>query len=198
MKHRPRLLYEELAGAIDARKACLREPRNEYGLEIHNSTIKTCLGLLPSGSGWDSGTDIDLDDSHANKLVLFGEFHHMDGQGFYDGWTDHVVIVTPSLTSDFTLRITGANRNDIKEHLYQTFDAALRRDIAYYLFAPRFPELAVQSAWEDESGNPSQCYQAWYAGIGDERKRFWNDLRGAQDYAADLMEQKFYNRTEAI
>ena len=191
--HRVRLLYRELASAIEARRNCLAAtPVNEFGLDIHEKTISVCGGLLPSGSGWDNGTSVDLEESHANKLVLSGGFHHMSEHGFYEGWTEHTIIVKPSLTSDFDLRITGPNRNEIKDYLAEAFDYALRQDIAYYLYAPRFPELAVQSTWEDEDGKMSQCYQAWYAGIGDNRKRFWNDPQGAMDYAADFMEQAFY------
>lgn len=197
-KHRVRSLYRALASAIEARRSCLKEPRNEFGLEIHDRTIKTCLDLLPRGSGWDSGTDIDLDASHANKLVLFGGYHHMSESGYYQGWTEHTIIVKPSLTSDFDLRITGPNRNDIKDHLYQTFDYALMQDIAYRFYLPHFPQFTVRSTWENEDGTPSQCYQAFY--VGDVTQgdivRFWNNLQDAQDYAADLMEQAFFSRKD--
>ena len=186
-------MYRELAQAIDARRRCLEaNPINQFGLDIHNATIKTCVDHLPDGSGWNSGTKLDLDASHASKLVLYGSFHHMDENGYYDGWTEHTITVKPSLTSDFDLRISGSNRNDIKDYLYQTFDYALRQDVAYYLYLPRFPEYAIQSMWEDKDGKMSQCYQAWFAGIGDGRKRFWNDPQGAMDYAADLMEEAFF------
>lgn len=192
-KHRPRLLYRELAQAIEARKACLKEPVNQFGLDISQQTIKTCLDLLPSGSGWDSGTDIDLDASHANKLVLFGAFHHMSESGYYMIWTEHIIVVKPSLTSDFDLRITGSNRNDIKDHLYQTFDYALRQDIAYCIYLSHFPQFAVTSAWESEDGSPSECYQTYYVQKPDgETVRFWNDWESAESLAADLMEQAFY------
>jgi len=139
MNHRIRPLYRELSQAIDARKRCLESnPVNQLGLDIHEATIKTCVEHLPSGSGWDEllcgGTELDLDASHANKLVLRGSFHHTHENGFfYDGWTEHTITVKPSITSDFDLRISGSNRNDIKEDLYQTFDYALRQDIAYAL-----------------------------------------------------------------
>lgn len=53
----------------------------------------------------------------------------MDENGFYDGWTEHQVIITPDLQFGFNLRITGLNQNDIKDHLYELFDDALRQDI---------------------------------------------------------------------
>lgn len=76
---------------------------------------------LPSGSGIDCGTKIDLDASNRNKLVLLAAYHHMNESGMYDGWTEHRIIVVPDLASGFTLNITGRNRNGIKEYLYDTY-----------------------------------------------------------------------------
>ena len=50
----------------------------------------------------------------------------MTEHGYYDGWTEHDVIVTPSLRSPgFSLRITGRNRRDIKEYIADAFHDAL-------------------------------------------------------------------------
>lgn len=92
----------------------------------------------------------------------------MNDGGFYDGWTEHTVTVTPALHGDFHLRISGRNRNDIKEMMYQDFDYKLRTDVTYDLYRERFPELRITSKWEDEHGNPSQSSQAFYVG----EKRF--------------------------
>ena len=133
---------------------------------------------------------LDLDASHADKLVFELSFHHMNENGFWDGWTDHTVVVTPSLQHAFNLRISGRNRDDIKDFLHEEFDHMLRQDVSYELYRKQFPDLAVTSKWEDKDGTASQCYQAWYSsGI-----RFWNDLAGAKKHAADLMEKKFFNR----
>ena len=66
----------------------------------------------------------------------------MDDAGFYDGWTGHTITITPSF-SGINLRISGPNRNDIKDYLYETFDYALSRDVTYYRFLSQFPEFAV-------------------------------------------------------
>ena len=127
---RSETLYKLLASAIYARKRC-QETKNTEWFEKHSETIEQLVDMLPSGSGWDSGTKIDLDASHADKLVLYGEFHHMNDSGFYDGWTAHVVTVTPSLLNDFNIRISGRDRNDIKEYLHEMFDACLRQAIVW-------------------------------------------------------------------
>jgi hypothetical protein len=84
---------------------------------------------MPSGSGVDNGTILDSDKSTAEKLVFSVDFHHMEGNGFYCGWTAHDVVVTPSLAHGFHLRITGRNTNDIKEYLYDVYYAALGEEV---------------------------------------------------------------------
>jgi hypothetical protein len=86
---------------------------------------------LPSGAGFDNGTKIDIDSSHAEKLVFTTSFHHMNEFGFY-GWTDHVITVTPSFTG-INLRVTGRNHNGIKEYILETFEYALTRETSVSL-----------------------------------------------------------------
>lgn len=84
--------------------------------------IKTLEKQLPSGSGVDAGSSVNLRLSTSQKIVIDTAFHHMDGNGYYDGWTEHQVIVTPCLKHGYALRITGRNRNQIKDYLYDLFD----------------------------------------------------------------------------
>ena len=49
------------------------------------------------------------------------DFHHMDDNGYYDGWTEHVVTVKPSLCFDIEISVSGRNRNGIKEYILDTF-----------------------------------------------------------------------------
>lgn len=82
---------------------------------------------LPSGAGIDDGTHVDLDKSTEEKLVFNTAYHHMT-EGVYDEWTYHTIIVTPSFHG-FNIRITGPNRNDIKEYLHQVFYDVLSQEI---------------------------------------------------------------------
>jgi hypothetical protein len=184
-----RKLYAELASRIHARKAC--QGTNAEWFEKHSETIKLLVDLLPSGSGFDNGTKIDLEASHAEKLVFYTSFHHMDENGSYSGWTEHTIVVTPSLQHKINLRISGQNRNEVKDAIHEAFYFALTQDVTYNLYLPMFPELAVTSKWEDKDGSASQCYQAFYTTDGG---RFWNDLESAKKHAAELMEKKFFGR----
>lgn len=164
-----RYLYSELATLLDARTRCkserdsvsdqtTRELRSEW-FDRHTETIERLLKeYLPSGSGFDDGTKIDLDASHAEKLVFITGFHHMNEIGYYAGWTKHVVAITPSLASGFHIRVSGRNRNEIKDYIHEAFDRALRVDLTdqfeYERLAPKYG-LEYKSAWAD------QCTQTW-------------------------------------
>lgn len=143
-----RYLYSELSRLIDARQRCAEEMRRIHGelgvcssmketyelrqewFEKHTDRIKQLVSLyLPSGSGFDTGTVIDLESSHADKLVFNTEFHHMDENGMYDGWTEHTVTVKPSLGFGMHLRISGRDRNGIKELIEETFWNSLTTDL---------------------------------------------------------------------
>jgi len=49
--------------------------------------------------------------------------------GYHDGWTDHQLIVTPSLQFGFHIRITGKDRNQTKDYLHETFQYALSEEV---------------------------------------------------------------------
>lgn len=85
--------------------------------------------FMPSGSGFDMGTDIDIDRSNARKLVFKTGFHHMNETGHYDGWTYHNVIVTAEFDG-LDIQVTGRDRNNIKEYIGEAFYSALHQMVA--------------------------------------------------------------------
>jgi hypothetical protein len=105
----------------------------EWHKTVNDSFIAECenrieklQNLLPSGSGIDSGCKIDIENSGRNKVVITFDYHHMNEDGYYVGWTNHKLIVVPSFVFDFEMRITGKDKNDTKEYLYDLFDTVLR------------------------------------------------------------------------
>lgn len=187
-----RYLYSELARTIEARRNSAqniaKQPdasNSKHWFDRHTETIERLVKQhMPSGSGFDNGTALDLDASHADKLVFHTAFHHMDEAGGYDGWTEHTVTVTPALGHDYHLRISGRNRNDIKEMMYEEFAEALRTDVTYDLFIDRFPQYRITSKWEDQNGAPSQCEQSWFV-LGDRYKSYTQ----AREWATELIEK---------
>ena len=82
---------------------------------------------LPLGSGLDGKVEFILDKCNATRVVIFAEFHHMK-HGYYDGWTDHEIIVTATHCGP-EIRVTGKDRNGIKDYLAEIFDYALNRPV---------------------------------------------------------------------
>lgn len=85
--------------------------------------ITEMLQLLPSGSGLDAGVQFNWNESKPNRLVFSFGYHHMS-EGSYTGWTKHKLIITPSFVNAFDMRITGRDKNNVKDYLYQVFEAA--------------------------------------------------------------------------
>ena len=84
---------------------------------------------MPHGSGFDNGTTFDYDKSSKNRLVFNFGYHHMNSNGFYTGWSHHSIIVTPSLANEYDIRITGPNKNQIKDYIAETFMYCLEINI---------------------------------------------------------------------
>jgi hypothetical protein len=121
-----RKVYQAIAESLLAARNCEKAGDRSEWILRHIDRIKTlCAAALPHGSGFDNGSKIDLERSTPERLVFSTAFHHMNEHGYYDGWTEHTVIVTPSLVFGFELRVTGRNRNDIKDTIHECFHYAL-------------------------------------------------------------------------
>lgn len=121
-------VYRQFARTLDAIAACeAGRALNHHAIDVHQARLDTLMVEAPSGSGIDSGTRLDRARSKPDRLVFVTAFHHMNDCGVYDGWTHHDVIVTPSLAYDFTVRVTGRDRNGIKDYLADVFQFWLGR-----------------------------------------------------------------------
>jgi hypothetical protein len=125
-----RPLYQALAGLVGAYLRCVNDETRQEWADKHRAAIWAMVRAhLPHGAGFDSGTDIDLDASTDEKLVFTTSYHHMNENGFYDGWTEHKVTVRPSLAAGFVLRISGRDRNDFKDYASEVFSHALLTEV---------------------------------------------------------------------
>ena len=113
-----RRFYSELAQAIQWYDNTNKDEWTDRAEE----KIRELEKQLPSGSGFDNGSHVNLELSKPQRIVIDTAFHHMDENGYYDGWTEHQVIVTPCLKYGYSLRVTGRNRNMIKDYIYDMFD----------------------------------------------------------------------------
>ena len=90
--------------------------------------IESLTQSLPSGSGFDSGTEFLANESSDNKLVFRTEFHHANEHG-YLRWTEHKVVITPDLRFGFDVRVTGRDYRDIKDYIAEVFTYALDSEV---------------------------------------------------------------------
>jgi len=111
---------QKLAGVFQAYLNNVKLNNIEWK-DKHEDIINDMLQAFPHGSGIDSGVKFDWHKSTSERLIFTLGFHHMDENGYYDGWTEHELIITPSLQFGYNLRITGRNRNDIKDYLHDLF-----------------------------------------------------------------------------
>ena len=98
--------------------------------DIRDSLVSYVRKHGPSGSGLDAGTHLFVDTCRANKLVFTTDFHHMNEHGYYDGWTQHKVIVLPTFDG-LDVRVSGKNRNDIRDYLADLFAHWLGAEIPH-------------------------------------------------------------------
>lgn len=125
----PTPLYRRLASLLGSADRCDAAKNAEWATR-HRNTIRDLVKQhMPSGSGFDSGTELDEDASTPEKLVFTTSFHHLNDGGYYDGWTEHKVTVTPSLASGYDLRVSGRDRNGIKDYIAETFGHALDTEV---------------------------------------------------------------------
>ncbi|HNC58654.1 MAG TPA: hypothetical protein PLP33_24725 [Leptospiraceae bacterium] len=117
-RRKPVKVYRYLAELLDWKT------RNA---EMAQLAIDKLMETAPSGSGIDNGTKLRVD-STSEKIKFHVDFHHMDNGGYYDGWTEHIVTVSPSLHYGAKLTISGKNRNEIKDYLHEVFETWLNSD----------------------------------------------------------------------
>lgn len=125
-----RINIANLAVRLKAYKNCVKANKEDWQ-EIHKSQICEMLENLPSGSGLDNGVKFDWDNSNDTKLIFKFSYHHLNEDGYYDGWTDHVLTLTPTFVHGFDLKISGKDKNNTKDYLYDLFNEVftLREDV---------------------------------------------------------------------
>lgn len=126
-------LYRILAALVGQHARCVESNNTEWRDRSAASIVSLVRDHMPRGSGFDNGTKLDMFASTSEKLVFTTAFHHMNSDGYYDGWTDHTVTVRPILEAPgYCIHIGGRNRNEIKDYMHDCFDSALSaHDVQY-------------------------------------------------------------------
>jgi len=119
--------YQELAVRLQAIENCIKS-NNEEWQDRHEAVIETIMNTAPHGSGFDTGVNFSQSKSTDCKLVFHTNYHHMNQDGYYDGWTEHLVIITPAFVG-FDIKVTGRDRNQIKEYIADIFTDWLMKEM---------------------------------------------------------------------
>lgn len=115
--------YAGVMNALQAHANCKANGNHAMADEWDGYIAWIMKNHAPSGSGFDNGTTLDFGASRTKtpeRLVFNTSFHHMNDAGMYDGWTEHQVTVRPCF-SGLDIRVTGRNRNEIKEFIGDVF-----------------------------------------------------------------------------
>lgn len=103
---------------------CSQYDDTEIAVQAHD--------LLPSGSGFDNGGYLVIEESNDKQLTVSTSFHHMD-EGVYTTTTHHTIRIYPSFESPgFTLKITGRNLNNVKEHIADVYHTMLQQPVLFH------------------------------------------------------------------
>lgn len=123
-------LYKKIASNLTWRDSLIKSPPQSYQnwwSKVQEDEFHELEDMLPSGSGIDSGCKIDPG-SKPDRIIITFSYHFMNETGYY-GWEDYRLYITPSLAYDFNMRITGPNRQQIKDYFYDMFDHVLRAEV---------------------------------------------------------------------
>jgi hypothetical protein len=125
--------YTEMASRIDARNRCYENGNDWY--KTHDDVIDQLIDLLPHGSGVDANTQLLLDeckpyDKPIRKIVIASSYHAMNENGYYDGWYDFKIIITPDFSGiDINIKGKFGKEQDIKDYLFDYFYYAITADV---------------------------------------------------------------------
>jgi hypothetical protein len=113
-----RSFVAEIAAKVGAYKRCTE--KGNVWADKHLEWLELAAKELPSGSGIDRGTTIDIEASSDSRVVLLVSYHCMDENGYYCGWRDYKIVVTPSFQG-FNLAVKGRDYNGLKEYLGELY-----------------------------------------------------------------------------
>ena len=122
MSTQHRTILRAFSEALQAMRNCEKSGNAEWHGRW-SSYIAKLQAELPHGSGLDGKVEFILDKCNSRRVVIFVEFHHMK-HGYYVGCTDHEIIVTATHCGP-EIRVTGKDRNGIKDYLAELFYDAL-------------------------------------------------------------------------
>jgi len=109
---------------------------NTYSDQLKEHIEEVIEDYFPSGSGFDTGCSFDFFKSKVDRLVINIPYHCMDDNGSYDEWVYPELIITPSLSYGFNMRVNwkgyiGKYKYVLHEYFQNLFSETLENEIEY-------------------------------------------------------------------
>jgi hypothetical protein len=124
MTRKDKTLAANMWRLIESMARCETSGNAEWSAKHYHVLKRLIDNHLPHGSGLDGDNAIDASEcALKGRIDVHTQFHHMNEVGYYDGWTDHVISVRPAFDGT-DVRVSGRNRNDIKDYLGEIFTYA--------------------------------------------------------------------------
>jgi hypothetical protein len=117
-------LIEAIAQAATAWENCLLSGNTEW-LDRWYCRLEYLEKFLPSGAGIDNGSSIDVGGCEREKVVIVSCYHVMNGSGFYEGWLDFTVVVTPSFMGQIDVKVNLASTQGFQSSGIHSLDTYL-------------------------------------------------------------------------
>jgi hypothetical protein len=85
---------QALATALVAFRNCVKSGNTAWR-DRWADRIDAIERSLPHGSGLDGDVEIDREWPARKEILVTFDYHHMNGDGFYVGWSRHVMAIYP-------------------------------------------------------------------------------------------------------
>lgn len=125
-------LYREISIKINAISHCIESGNTEWEIK-HSNDLRELESFLPCGSGFDSGCEI-LESSTDERIIIESSYHAMDENGFYCGWYDFRIEISPSLIFNFEIDLIcdfpdNPELYGLDDYIIDVFDYHLNQEI---------------------------------------------------------------------
>ncbi len=130
-------VYQVIANKLNASLMLAKNNIQNEWSEKHPEDIEKIVNeYMPSGSGFNTGTNFSFEKSNPEKLIFESEYEYMNNNGMYAGSIPFTVTVKPSLIGEIDVTVSGRFSKlptylgeDLKDCIVETFNNCLNKEI---------------------------------------------------------------------
>jgi hypothetical protein len=107
-----------------------RQSGNKEWQSIWEDVLANAEEELPHGSGFDFYPVVtDLNKVTDRHFTIFGRYHAMDENGYYDGWSDYTIHVWATFDGVAVTCVGGGKHNEyIRERFWEALNNKFEKD----------------------------------------------------------------------